>query len=295
MAKLMSYEAQSHHMQQFELLMTTMFACRSVVKYNLALGEEQKKELLADIDTSLEVLRSYLLTDPSKPASLPSQPDNSSSVLDIAIPSGNISNDNEQQMLQALYRMYHAYISMNQDKNLSTFVSRFNDAMATIQEIQRIVEHSHQANDFYTRDSSVEEPLHRVKAFIADIYYIFMEFMRVLSETLQQNNVQLDTEKLSSLQGERAVGEKLPSQNTLVSLFGVYEAHQRLSQKRGVVASRIADATAFLEFLKEGLGADVNQRDEILSQLNNVIRLLRELSRLVTDYEKAAATLFCME
>src|SRR5260370_5555385 len=295
MAKLMSYEAQSQHMQQFELLMTTMFACRSVVKYNLALGEEQKKELLADIDTSLEVLRSYLLTDPSKPASLPSQPDNSSSALDIAIPSGNISNDNEQKMLEALYRMYQGIISMNQHKNLSTFVSRFNDAMATIQEIQRTVEHGYQANDVYMRDSSVEEPLHRVKAFIADIYYIFMEFMRVLSETLQQNNVQLDTEKLSSLQGERAVGEKLTSQNNLVSLFGVYEAHQRLSQKRGVVASRIADATAFLEFLKEGLGADANQRDEILSQLNNVIRLLRELSRLVTDYEKAAATLFCME
>jgi len=295
MVKLMSYEAQSHHMQQFELLMTTMFTCRSVVKYNLTLGEEQKKELLADVDTSLEVLRSYLLTDPSKPASLPPQPANSSSAPDITTPSGNVSNDNEQQMLQALYKMYHAYMSMNQGKNLSTFVSRFNDAMATIQEIQRTVEHGYQANDFYTHDSSVEEPLHRVKAFIADIYYIFMEFMRVLSETLQQNNVQLDTEKLSSLHGERALRAELPSQNNLVSLFGVYEAHQRLSQKRGVVASRIADATAFLEFLKEGLGAGVNQRDEILSQLNNVIRLLHELSRLVTDYEKAAATLFCME
>jgi len=295
MARLMSYEAQSSDAHQLELLMTTVFTCRSVVKYNLTLGEEPKKELLADIDTSLEVLRSYLLTD-AKAASLPPQPTNSSSILspvqDTLVPSDHAANDNEQQILQALYKMYHAYMSMNQNKNLSTFVSRFNDAMATIQEIQRVVERNYQASDFYTRDTSAEEPLHRVKVFIADLYYIFMEFMRVLSETLQQNNVQLDTEKLSSLQSGQAADEKLPSQYNLVSLLGAYEAHQRLSQKRGVVAARIAEATAFLEFLKEGLGADANQRDEILSQLNSVIRLLHELSRLVADYEKAAATLF---
>ena len=310
----MSYEAQSDHMQQFELLMTTMFTCRSIVKYNLTVGEEQKKELLADIDTSLEVLRSYLLTDPSKPALLPSLPTDSSPALcpvedailypvedatlcpveDTIVPSEHASDDNEQQMLQALYKMYHAYMNANKNNNINTFISRFNDAMLTIQEIQRVVEHSYPAKGIYTRDSTLEEPLHRVKAFIADIYYIFMEFMRVLSETLQQNNVQLDTEKLSSLQGEQAIDEKLPSQSNLASLFGVYEAHQRLNQKRGVVAARIADAVAFLEFLKEGFGSDVNQRDEILSQLNNVIRLLHDVSRLVADYEKAAATLFCL-
>ncbi len=303
----MSYEAQSDHIQQFELLMTTVFTCRSIVKYNLTVGEEQKKELLADIDTSLEVLRSYLLTDPSKPALLPSQPTDSSPALypvedailypveDAIVPSEHASDDNEQQMLQALYKMYHAYMNANQNNSINTFVSRFNDAMLTIQEIQRVVEHSYPANGIYTRDSTVEEPLHRVKAFVADIYYIFMEFMRVLSETLQRNNVQLDTEELSSLPGEQAVDEKLPLQPNLTNLFGAYEAHQRLSQKRGVVAARIADAAAFLEFLKEGFGSDVNQRDEILSQLNNVIRLLHDVSRLIADYEKAAATLFCLK
>ena len=292
----MSYEVQPHHIQQFELLMATVFTCRSIVKYNLTLGEEQKKELLADIDTSLEVVRSYLLTNPSKTVPLSSQPADPSPVLspvEDAAPNGNASNDNEQPMLQALYKMYHAYMSINKNNNLVTFVSRFNNVMATIQEIQRMAEHGYLANSFYARSSSIDEPLNIVKAFIADIYYAFMEFMRVLSETLQKNNVQLDTEKLSSLQGKQAVDEELPSQCNLASLLGVYEAHQQLSQKRGVAAARIVDATAFLEFLKEGLGTNVNQHDEILSQLNSVIRLLHDVSGLVTDYEKAAATLFC--
>lgn len=294
----MSNEVQSDDRQQFELLMTTLFTCRSVVKYNLTLGEEQKKDILTDIDTSLEVVRSSLLTSPSinvTTASISPLPANSPPILSLSeetmAPSDIVSNDNEQHILQNLYRMYHSYIDTNQDKSLTAFVSRFNDAIETIQEIQRTVEYNYQD----TRKTSIEEPFHRVKVFVADLYYIFMEFMRVVSEILQQNNVQLDTEKLNSLQGERTVDEKPPSQHDLASLCGAYEAHQRLNENRGVIAARIADATAFLEFLKEGLGTDVNRRDAFVLQLDNVIRLLHELSRLVTDYEKAAATLFCMK
>ncbi len=280
--------AQSHDMHQFELLMTTVFTCRSVVKYDLTLGEEQKKELLADIDTSLEVLRSYLLTGPSthtKTASSQSQPANFSPVFSQPEETNTSSGINDEpQMLQALYRMYHTYLDANQGKSLSTFVSRFNDAMVTIQEIQRIMECSYQANDCYTRISSVEEPLQRVKLFMADLYYIFMEFMRVISEILQHNNVQLNTEELFPLQGAQAVDEKVLSQSNLVSLFGVYETHQRLNQNRDVIAARITDATAFLEFLKESLATDLNRRDEFLSQLNNITRLLHEFSCLVADF-----------
>src|SRR5215813_10564309 len=120
MARRMSYEAQSHDRHQLELLMTTVFTCRSVVKYGLTLGEGQKKELLADIDTSLEVLRSYLLTGPSMPtntASLQAQPANFSSVLslseDAIVPGDVVTNNNERQILQDLYKMYHAYMSVD--------------------------------------------------------------------------------------------------------------------------------------------------------------------------------------
>jgi oligoribonuclease (3'-5' exoribonuclease) len=51
-----------------------------------------------------------------------------------------------------------------------------------------------------------------------------------------------------------------------------------------VIATRITDATAFLEFLKESLAADLNRRDEFLSQLNNITQLLHELSCLVADF-----------
>ncbi len=283
-------EAQSHDMHQLELLMTTVFTCRSVVKYNLNLGEEQKKELLADIDTSLEVLRSYF-TGPSthtKTASLQSQPANFSPVFsqpeEANTSTSIIPKKDEPQVLQALYRMYHTYLDVDQGKSLNTFVSRFNDAMVTIQEIQRITEPSYQANNCYTRTLSVEEQLQRVKIFMADLYYIFMEFMRAISEILQQNNVQLNTEELFPLQGGTAGDEKGLSQSNLVSIFGVYEAHQRLNQNRDVIAARITDATTFLEFLKESLATDLNRRDEFLSQLNNITRLLHELSCLVADF-----------
>lgn len=290
MARLMSYEAQSHDMHQLESLMTTIFTCRSVVRYGLTLGEEQKKELLADIDTSLEVLRSYLLTNSSmhtETASLQSQPADFSAVHSRSegpiASSDVVSDNNEQQMLQALYKMYHTYLDTNQGKSLTTFVSRFNDAMATVQKIQSIVEGNYQANAGYTRASSVEEPLHRIKLFMADLYYIFMEFMRVLSETLQRANIQLDTEELCLLQNGRAIDEKLLSQYNLVSLLEAYEAQQRLNRDRGMIAARITDATAFLEFLKEDLGAGLKRREEFLSPLNKIIRLLHELSCLVTD------------
>jgi len=270
--------------------MTTVFTCRSVVKYGLTLGEGQKKELLADIDTSLEVLRSYLLTGPSMPtntASLQAQPANFSSVLslseDAIVPGDVVTNNNERQILQDLYKMYHAYMSVDRDKNLATFVSRFNDAMVTIHEIQRTVERSYQSNESYRRTSSREEPFQRVKVFMADLYYIFMEFMRVLSEILQKNNVQLDTEELRLSQDGRNIDGRQLSQYNLGSLFGISEAHQRLRRKRDVIVARITEATAFLEFLKESLGTDLNRRDEFLSQLDTIIGLLHELSCLIAD------------
>ena len=47
---------------QFEHAMTTMFTCRSVIKFNTMLSNEQRQELIRDIDQSLQFLRSGFIS-----------------------------------------------------------------------------------------------------------------------------------------------------------------------------------------------------------------------------------------
>jgi hypothetical protein len=61
----MSGNASDSQAQGLEQTMSTVFACRSVVKYNMALSAEQKDELIAEIDTSLQFLRDSLITHAS--------------------------------------------------------------------------------------------------------------------------------------------------------------------------------------------------------------------------------------
>lgn len=291
----MSYDA-----QQFEQIMTTVFTCRSVVKYNLVLNEEQKSDLLADIDSALEMLRSYLITGPAPETSTarPSLPQAgppttpTSSLLAVSIPKNEPAHgEREAQTLQALYKMYYAYLDMKQNPNINTFVTRFNDVMSAINDMQQTVENSYGRYDAYARDASLEESLQHIKMFITDLYTMFMEFIRVLSEVLQQNNVQLDTEKLSSMQNEALHVEKRLTQRDLLPLLHIYEAQRQLNARRGYIVNRVNDATALLEFLKESLHPATHKREEIVMQVYNVTKLLHELSRFLTDYERAISSL----
>src|SRR6266700_6518371 len=58
---LMEDNAMQSSVQGLEQTIGTIFACRGVVKYNSALSEAQKNELLADIDSSLLFLRERLV------------------------------------------------------------------------------------------------------------------------------------------------------------------------------------------------------------------------------------------
>src|SRR5690242_3207050 len=105
----MPHHVQQHQAQPFEQIMATIFTCRSLLKYNLALNEEQKSALLADIDTSLQILQTHLISSTSVDARITSvhlsQANN-----DVAISHEDkttLSQEREQNTLQALYRMYH--------------------------------------------------------------------------------------------------------------------------------------------------------------------------------------------
>jgi hypothetical protein len=301
----MPQDASKPHSQPLEQVIATVFACRSVVKYNLALSEEQKGTLLDDIDAALDVLRSQMVASSSLPAEadenpMPSHaPDKISLVQFTPDTSKEASiDDGGRQTLQALYRMYHTYLHSQQGSGVNTFVGRFNDVMTIINEVQQfITSHDGPYEDFACQiPGGGGDPLEHLRVFIADIYYIFMEFMRALSETLQQNNVCLDTEKLSSMQSEERYTAKLMRPYAersidLLSLHEIYENHRRLAFMKSYMTDRITESTVFLEFIKERIGVPAHKREEVSTQINKINTLLADLAGLLAEYEKTTSFL----
>ncbi|GCF09078.1 hypothetical protein [Dictyobacter arantiisoli] len=300
----MTYEAPEHDPQQLEHIMATVFTCRSIVKYNLTLGDTQKTELLDDIDTALEVLRTQLIAQPTvKPDATHAHPQSrnlfSPVTEDQAQP--NQSGLTPEETLQSLYHMYHRYVDTQQSTSISTFIERFNDVMTTLNDIQRFAEMNGSSYEPCSPQAIITDPLQRIRLFISDIYYIFMDFMRLLSEVLQSNDVQLDTEKLSSLsdreKSQRELGH-LPSiahphgeTYSLSLLAQVYTHHQQLIHMKGHYAHRINESTAFLEFLKERFVPQASEQPELVKHIDGVVKLLLDMQHLLAGYERVAAAL----
>jgi hypothetical protein len=301
----MHSDAQKHQAQQLEQVITTIFTCRSVVKYNLSIDERQQEKILQDIDASLEVLRGCLLDNIAVQPHLNDLPfSQTASTTVIRTTDETLRSDvNVYETLRALYRMYYAFIDLNEKTNLQSFVSRFNETVSVLGEVQRLFEQrSPLPPDMYS--SSVvlnysplplvlENLLQKVKVFISDLYYVFMDFIRALSTVLEQNNVHLNTDKLASLPERRSERihriqlERLHEHT--VSLQSLQEAYQQLQWRRLQVEPQMSEVTVFLEFLKETLRTSdvkVSQLSEILVQTDTVSVLLTELFHMVADYEK---------
>ena len=301
----MYYDEYKHRAQQLELVITTIFACRSVIKYNLSVDEKQQEKILQDIDASLDILRVYVLANvpPVQPqlTDFPFSPTDGTTNVQAHDDAPRSFSD-EHSILQTLYRMYYAFIDTNGQTNVQSFVTRFNDVISMLEEVQRQFEQrSSLTHDTYSSSvllSSSSAPmvvanlLQKVKVFICDLYYIFMDFVRTLSSVLQQNDVHLNTDKLSVLPAGRR-NEKIRR----VQLERLHEHTQqdvqevclRLHRRRLQVEHQVSEVNAFLEFLKEILcepDAQVYQLSEILAQTDAVSRLLAELLHIVADYEK---------
>ena len=179
-----SRDANQQNMQQFEQIITTVFTCRSVVKYDLVLNAVQKDDLLRDIDSALDVLRSCMLPALSASTTVqvepeqPQIPTQQTSRLLSATPTPTAHRDetSQQQTLQALYRMYHAYLDSSQSTNINTFVQRFNEVMLALDEIQQFIEQGAGAHAHPATARPAIEQVQNIRGFIADLYYIFMEF-----------------------------------------------------------------------------------------------------------------------
>jgi len=273
----MSDTVEQNHAKQLEHALATAFTCRSVIKYNSSLSEEQKNELLADIDMTVKFLQEHLVVN----------------VQQLSTGSGegkqiDKADDGKQtHKLDELYRISQLYLENKSGHGIDEFIARFNRSMAAIDEVQAMVV---QGNDLtvYTDPKHVEDLLHSMRGLIADMYAVFMEFARVISNTLQGSGIYIDTEKLSSIEQQRSA-DKDPQNSS--SFLKVYETYLQLNEKKGTLASRIADATAFLIFLGGSLGNDFNKREMVIAQLNKVAKLLNDLSYLLSDYESTISEL----
>jgi hypothetical protein len=261
-------ELQSDPAQSLEQIISTIFACRSVIKYNSVLSGEQKNELIADIDISLRSLRTGFMNDASTPMA------------------EKTHNDTQTHAaLQELYRIYHAYIDTKQSNNISTFVVRFDTVVSALNEVQALLDS--RQNTFVC---STEELLHNIRTFIADLYYMFMELVRTLSKVLEGNDVHVDTEKLSSPAQRHFTSAEIVNQS-VASLSETFIEHQRLNKMKGTLSRRVSDSRAFLIFMRESLDENFHKRNEILAHLNSVALLLEDLACVLSSYEEAVGLL----
>ncbi len=270
--------------QQFEHTMTTMFTCRSVIKYNSLLNEEQKQELILDIDRSLQFLRSSFVSafPPEARNETVAAPPATQALMRPA--SQEKGKEDAQETLHALYRMYHSYLDRRQEKSIGAFVVRFNGVTAALSEIRSTLE------QYQAPNVASLSPLDAVSGFIADLYYTFVEFMRTLSEVLEANDVHVDTEKLPSKQ-EGIEREARSRSNRLALLLSVYEAQKSLDDRYGPVTQRLQETRAFLAFLEETICSDRGEHERFSYQLAYLSRLLSDLVTLVTEYERATILL----
>lgn len=296
MVDTMSGEAEQNRAQQVEHAIATAYTCRSVIRYNSSLSQEQKSELLAEIDTMLNFLRDRSATRPlaeahsTAPAPrTEARPSNANVHADKE--TSKADDGKHKQRLSEIYRIAQLYLSTKHSDGTSEFMARFKEAMATIDEIHVIATQSRVAG-LYSNPKHVEDLLENVRGSIADVYSIFIELARAISNALQGSGIYIDTEELSSLHLERVVGK---TKLDIAPLLKAYETHVQFNAKKGTIASRIDDATAFLMFLGEHLGSDFDKRDTVIAQLNKVAKLLNDLSYLLSNYESTLSALLKQE
>jgi hypothetical protein len=284
------------HVQQFERAIATVFACRNVIKYNSSLNEEQKNELFTEIDRSLQFLQDRLVANATiesaiNSPSLPQQFSGLASVIQLAKGQNNDEDNNEQididdgQLLQNLYRLYIAFLTKNNGKDIETFVTRYNATMISLDEAQSVVEKRFAHTPDYI---IISDHFQIVRGFVTDLYCIFTEFASAITSIMQGREIYTDTEEVSSTQ-EQSGDASL--RDTINALVRVYQAQQHFLRRKGPLESRVSDATALLIFLEEHLPDNSGKRDEIAAQIKNVIKLVSDMSYLLSDYEHTASAL----
>jgi hypothetical protein len=283
------------HAQQFEQAIATLFACRNVIKYNSTLSEEQKKELFTEIDRSLQFLQNRLVANASiesviSSEQLPQPFVGLASVLQLAKGQSEDEKDygDKDHLLRNFFHLYSTFLTRHNGKDIETFVTRYNAAMTSLDEAQSVIQQRFGYNPNYI---NIEDYFHSVRGFVTDLYCIFTEFASSITNIIQGHEMYIDTEEVSSMQEQLRSGDPAIILENTAALVRVYQTQQHLQRRKGSLESRASDATALLIFLEEHLPDNSEKRDEIVAQLKSVIKLVGDMSYLLSDYEHTVSAL----
>jgi hypothetical protein len=308
----MKYDEPANHAQQFERAIATAFVCRSVIKYNSTLSEEQKNEILTDLDVTLQFLKDRLIVNAAIESNLVIPPLQLAELL-----AANAEDDEEEELAKArgtgevgggemsgagsmahqemqklseplmhnLYKLYYAYLNNQPGKGIHALETRYKIVMSILDDVEVTIR--------LQRDTSAgengEQLIYRVRGFITALYSMFHEFAAVLARLLEGKDMMTETDELTPLQKFVAEGthSRQHMLRDITPLMRVYGAHMQLQQRKGSLADRVIDATALLIFVEERLGVELSKRQEIVERLRSVAELLHDLSSLLFDYEQA--------
>jgi hypothetical protein len=283
----MGHNIQPDHTQQFERAIATIFTCRSVIKYNAALNEEQKKELLAEIDAAAQFLQGRMVADVSlkEQASFLLPPLPVEEIIAISPVNNEIAGTSEQSPLHALYKLYYAFLKKKEGRGVDFFVSRYNEAMAKLNDVQFKIEKD---SPTYFSHLLMGDEIDQVRGFVTDLYYIFTEFASAISSVVEGRGIDIDTEKVSST----SLDDKQRSGGLEIApLVRAQQTLTQFKQRNGILEDRVADATALLIMLEDHLDQHLGKREEIADQINNLVRLLDELALLLAEYEQTITSM----
>lgn len=287
---------QFSYTQLFQQAIAVTITCRTIIKYNSTLSAEQKEEILAEIESTLAFLEKSLEANAtlgsSSSLSLEKRADlaiidaDKQEMLAERIPTGE--GGPPEISWQNLYRLYRYYLSNEPGLGIAALETRYKAAIDVLDQLQ---EFAVLRQEGASSDQTIEGQVHRVRAFISAIYFMFREFAAQFSKLIEGEDIDTDTEALTRLQKSPLADTQPPLAYDIAPLMRVYDKHIQLQEHKGKLAARVNDTTAFLIFLEETLGPAIARRKDIAAQLQLAASLLNELTDLLANYEQAVETI----
>src|SRR5947209_10238103 len=154
-----------NHAQRFEQAIATTFACRSIIKYNSTLSEEQKNEMLADVDSTLQFLRERLVANTAIESNSVIPPLQLAELLAASADDQDEEDEEVEEMEKAeesvmiganaqarqdmqelseplmhnLYKLYYAYLTTRPGKGINALEERYKIAMSILNDVEAAI------------------------------------------------------------------------------------------------------------------------------------------------------------